>query len=782
MTALSLHAQNEYDIWHFGRGKGLDFRSGTATLIDTTPCSTLEGSAVMCDRSTGKILFGAAGGRIYDRNGTTMRNGDSILDGGYTSTQGDLIVPDPCDSRRYYVFTVDQSGYDGAHKGLHYSIVDMRGDGGLGTVLLRNRKLATSASEHMTAVMHANGRDCWVITHSLGGRTFRAYLVNGSGVQPLPVESVVGSDHGNPLSSGFWPLGYLKSSPDGRRLALASMYIGLLELYDFDPFTGIVSRPIRLHGTQLSTYDPDGLIYGLSFSPDGKLLYAGLNGMDYRNYRLMQWSLEPDDPAAIVMSGELVADNSISPKRALLAMQMGPDEKIYAMMSDGWLGVIERPNERGIWCGFRERLFRCFTPPGDPSLGVLGLPNNIDDRHLAGRPLPGAPVRILAVRQRDSCYGADIEAAGGFVRYIWSTGDSGRIVRAPASGRYVLTAVDSSGCPSYDSIDVVTSEGVDVSIDSVGSVTICDGDSIVLSARTSGNVQRFSWSTGETERSIVVRRSGLYIAEAEGDQGCFDADTVSVTVTPIPIVRAHFDRTVSGIVGDTVTLPLHLDQISSIVINREILLSISYDTSLMRPVPPEFTDESSRMTSGTLTAGWTVSTLAHTPGLLRLRVAATPTSPRVTSTGLLLLLRSSTFISAGDSSSPKMNGELPIAIEIPGIRCLDAAGEAGRIHLTLCGGIHRLMEYPAEEFALENPRPNPFNPSTEIRFSLGLDGPTRLDILDVRGRVVATLADEWMEAGSYVAVWNAWSVPSGIYYCRISAGDWMRLKTVVLAR
>lgn len=782
MAASMLRAQHEYDVWHFGKGKGMDFRSGAPVLIDTTPCSTLEGSAVICDRETGAFLFAAAGGVIYDSTGAPMPNGDSIIDGGYTSTQGDLIVPDPCNAERYYVFTVDQSGYDGLHRGFFYSIVDMGANGGRGDVALRNRQLLATASEHLTAVMHANGHDYWIITHTLGGRSFQTFLLSGAGLLSVPVVSVVGSTHGDPVGSGLWPLGYLKSSPDGRRLALAAMYIGLLELYDFDPATGVVSNPVRLLGNDLPIYTFEGLHYGVSFSPDGRLLYAGINRMDYTNYRLMQWSLEPDIPDSIIGSALLVADNAIAPRRAMLALQTGPDGRIYAMMSDGWVGVIERPNERGFWCGFRERLLHPFIPPTNPATGVMGLPNNIDDRRFLSRPRPRPPVTITDVAHRDSCYGADVTAADGFARYHWSTGDAGRRTRAILSGRYVVTAVDSNGCPSSDSIDITTGSGIGVTIEPDGPLEFCEGESLTLTARALGPVSGFSWSTGDTTRAITVRSSGLYIVRVDGAGGCAGFDTMTVQVFPQRTLRTHIDRDVKGRPGDTVVILLHLDEPPADRIDGRLLLTLQYDTLIMRPLRPESRNEGVRMTSGTLLDGWRVVTLSDLPGRIGILLTPSPTSPPIATTGMLLRLRFETHMSMNSLSPAVMDAELPFTLELPDAICTDITEAPGSLLLNICGAVHRMITGTDQGYTLDAPRPNPFNPTTEIAFSLGLDGPTRLEILDMRGAIAAILIDEHLPAGAYRLTWNAYGFPSGLYYYRLSSGDWMRMKSMILVR
>lgn len=83
--------------------------------------------------------------------------------------------------------------------------------------------------------------------------------------------------------------------------------------------------------------------------------------------------------------------------------------------------------------------------------------------------------------------------------------------------------------------------------------------------------------------------------------------------------------------------------------------------------------------------------------------------------------------------------------------------------------------------------PNPFNPSTRIRFSLSQKSHVRLRIYDVTGRLVRVLIDEKRNAGAYDAVWDGKndkgkSIASGIYFCRMEAADYERTLKMVLLR
>jgi hypothetical protein len=71
-------------------------------------------------------------------------------------------------------------------------------------------------------------------------------------------------------------------------------------------------------------------------------------------------------------------------------------------------------------------------------------------------------------------------------------------------------------------------------------------------------------------------------------------------------------------------------------------------------------------------------------------------------------------------------------------------------------------------YALSN-NPNPFNPSTVIRYQLPAVSNVKLNVYDMLGREVETLVDGIKEAGYYTTTFNASRLPSGIYFARFTA-------------
>ncbi len=86
------------------------------------------------------------------------------------------------------------------------------------------------------------------------------------------------------------------------------------------------------------------------------------------------------------------------------------------------------------------------------------------------------------------------------------------------------------------------------------------------------------------------------------------------------------------------------------------------------------------------------------------------------------------------------------------------------------------------EFHLHQNYPNPFNPSTTIRFSLLQREHMTLKVFDVNGREVTTLVEGNLAAGNHNMTFNAGNLPSGVFFYRITAGDFHKTKKMLLMR
>ncbi len=86
------------------------------------------------------------------------------------------------------------------------------------------------------------------------------------------------------------------------------------------------------------------------------------------------------------------------------------------------------------------------------------------------------------------------------------------------------------------------------------------------------------------------------------------------------------------------------------------------------------------------------------------------------------------------------------------------------------------------DYRLDQNRPNPFNPTTEIEFSLPEASQVKLEIFNVMGQKVTCLVDEFLPAGSFTVTWKASGVASGVYLYRLEAGRFVETKQMVLLK
>ncbi|MBN1541516.1 T9SS type A sorting domain-containing protein [candidate division KSB1 bacterium] len=90
-------------------------------------------------------------------------------------------------------------------------------------------------------------------------------------------------------------------------------------------------------------------------------------------------------------------------------------------------------------------------------------------------------------------------------------------------------------------------------------------------------------------------------------------------------------------------------------------------------------------------------------------------------------------------------------------------------------------------YALEQNYPNPFNPETRIYFEIPHRNPVKVVVYNVRGQQIRTLVDEVVDAGRHIVNWDGRdmtgaTVPSGMYFYRIKAGDFIASKKMLLIK
>ncbi|HEY5124998.1 MAG TPA: T9SS type A sorting domain-containing protein [Ignavibacteria bacterium] len=114
------------------------------------------------------------------------------------------------------------------------------------------------------------------------------------------------------------------------------------------------------------------------------------------------------------------------------------------------------------------------------------------------------------------------------------------------------------------------------------------------------------------------------------------------------------------------------------------------------------------------------------------------------------------------------------------------AGTSGqsvwRRDLSEITGIQNISTEIPSQFSLSQNYPNPFNPTTVINFQLSVAGQVVLKVYDVMGREVQTLVNESLKPGTYEASFDGSQLTSGVYFYKLSAGDFSETKKMLMVK
>ncbi len=575
---FTFHAacQNQANIWYFGKHGGLDFNSGAPVVLENGAIENFEGVSSISN-SDGELLFYSDGITVYNRNHNIMMNGTDLL-GHPSSTQSGIIIPLPLSANQYIIFTVDFLNSSGS---LHYSIINMNANGGLGRVESKNIFLQDNSAEKISAVVHENKQDIWVVIHERNNGKYKSYLVTKDGVS----NTVISSDTGPNLGSGVQ--GYLKFSTNGNLLAMATYHNKKVEVCNFNRQTGKVLFSFEVGF-------PDAT-YGVEFSEDSRFLYASVS---YDLKQIYQIDLNS-------RTSTLIASPAMAPG----ALQLGPDGRIYVARYDRpnvagkHLGVIHSPQLSGTACNYidkaidlgtgssfmglpifiqsyffdlniqlettsacqnLEAMFNAIIDTeiipewvewnfGDPE-NANNTSNQLSSTHIykdAGTynvtftlsvggelttkntqieiyPLPyiGLPVNT------GFCPGESVslDAGSGDFSYAWSSGETSHSIVVSSADNYEVTKTSAEGCVSKASTTV--SEYSLPTLNLPDTTRFCPGESATIDAG-SGSYS-YLWNTNKTSHSIIVSSPGTYSVKKTSPEGCSVTDEVQVNEFAVP--------------------------------------------------------------------------------------------------------------------------------------------------------------------------------------------------------------------------------------------------------
>jgi hypothetical protein len=331
----------------------LDFAADTVA-VDSIPGTVGFRSTNACiSDENGNLLYYTNGTYITDRAGNLLLNGDSLSPCTYTSQQyivgldlpqATLFLPKPSDSNYYYLFHLSLDTIEYRVGNLYYSLIDKRGNGGLGAVVKKNVSFLNGTimrTGGITACKHANGRDYWIVIGISDTNGFYKFLLTPDTILGPFIQYI------GPVFPFQDDYASSKFSQDGSKYVTGIYGYAPILIMDFDRCTGEFSNVDTVFN-EASTDPINNPLSGcvsLEFSPNGRFVYAS-NVINLNQYDLLSANIQDSVAVYTADSNEFYGINLI---------QSAPDGKIYGSTFNGGLKafhVVNYPDSLGESCDF----------------------------------------------------------------------------------------------------------------------------------------------------------------------------------------------------------------------------------------------------------------------------------------------------------------------------------------------------------------------------------------------------------------------------------------------
>ncbi|MEO6037069.1 MAG: hypothetical protein ABIQ93_01570, partial [Saprospiraceae bacterium] len=518
------------DYWFFGERNGLNFSTEPPKVLGDGQITGGWVSATISDNQ-GNLLLYTNGRHIYNRFHQLLPHGTNPDPQFEVSTANCLIIPNPGDAARYYVFTHDRNF------SFSYSLVDMHLDNGRGDVVSTEHFVAINTPDKqmqgLTATRSCTFNGYWLAVYSYSTNQMIAYRIDQTGLHLTPVISPAGGS--TPLFTD-----QIKFSPNGKQLARTAIGDSVL-LYAFDLD---ISQAGHFSNLQKIKVGKSGQISdAVEYSPTSRYLYvtsyrAGLKS-------IYQFDLDLDAPTAISNSGlEIYAEINAG----FTAMQLAPNGKIYLAHGPPFttIDVIHHPEAPGLACQFQRSVAVLSSTP----IFYNGLCNVIaSDLRRPHIAFPAdAPDSICTLNSpvfyQLKNVPCDVTAIDwslvGLTGTVQSTYQYATVTYAgPGQGLLIVTAHTDCGLAA-DTLPVMVHAGVNQILNLGPDRTVCDNG--VFTFHAGGGFAKYRWQNGSPDSVLTTLLPGKYWVDVYDLCGNRQTDTVLVQIAPTSVLILGPDR------------------------------------------------------------------------------------------------------------------------------------------------------------------------------------------------------------------------------------------------
>jgi hypothetical protein len=420
-------AQGKYgNYWVFSHHLGLNFNAGNIPNADT---SSIYGprmpTASICDQLGNLTCYVGTWNwadfdiRLYNKFHSLVKGGDQLFvqsAGQYTQFSGyTALLPfsEDVDSLMLVKFSVN---YISNNHNLNYSLIDTKAYGDTGVIYSANNKVIDFKGVIGTlgCIRHANGRDWWILIHGYPNNIFYKFLASPWKVEFVEAQSI-GTVFGilDTTFSNLESMGEISFNLDGDRIGINNMG-GLIETYEFDRCTGLLSNAITLQtvnfgnssllNTRATNLSPNGrFLYGISYynsqTPLGNILLG----------KIIQYDLLASNPSIDTNEVYVFKDSN----SFLDHLEYGPDGRMWFIgrgdpalynnlqyPQDSFMHFIEFPDVKGLACNVK--INQVYMKGRKAMTGLPNMPNyNLGPIDGSICDTLGLDVGVYATRDKD---------------------------------------------------------------------------------------------------------------------------------------------------------------------------------------------------------------------------------------------------------------------------------------------------------------------------------------------------------------------------------------------
>ena len=545
-------AQYESSIW-FDRFAGFDFKTFPPQPLPVPDVSLYQSSRGSVADKNGNLLFFSDGVHCYDRRGIVMPNGKGVTVQWGSTELPCFIAAVPGSESKFYLFlnrTPRSTVAGDSDRSLRYWVIDISANGGYGDVIEKDVVIMQNARDYYELLrLPGDSKGFWIVNADLGtGFSLFTHRITDKGVAGAPVVTHV---------QGGVENDYLKTSPDGKYLAVRIGQTRALAIFAFNSSTGEFAPFRTIEG---SIVGPNRLeIFGSppEFSSDSRMLYVMKDSVYkdantiYTQKTLLCYDLNSRDQDEFNGSRKVVHKYPDGLPATSSRMQLTPQRKIIVpdVSRTGYFGVIHFPNA----CAVEDKGFQLQGVqlpiawyPQTPFFPAWYFyePSDVTSQ-LVGKDTLVCPLTNVTLG-RNAVDGYNYEWEAGVGLSDPFSANPGYLTPPNTSGandttRIAVSVMDKSGC-RYSGSLIVATKPVD-KLDVFGSNSVCPGaNGVKYWTRPSDDAPDVNWTIHGG--STAVSTTDTIIVDWGGPDDAW-VEVHSTNVNGCKDESGHFDVSVS---------------------------------------------------------------------------------------------------------------------------------------------------------------------------------------------------------------------------------------------